>query len=164
MYRKVTTAIFIALVAQIELPDGLFSAICVHSYRIRDFVNTKECIWTYITTKRKEVRCRLDLMRFMDSGFIAFNRTLLRNRQRITLELLGQFSNRRVARMDVFHGPHHLSTETLVYKAPDCSCGVIVVRSVIRDNSHGMDAQKRRLKGGNQGSYCHDAVLHFTTH
>uniref|UniRef100_L7LR27 Putative group i salivary lipocalin n=1 Tax=Rhipicephalus pulchellus TaxID=72859 RepID=L7LR27_RHIPC len=149
MYRKVSTAIFVVLVAQVELPDGLFSAIHAHSYRIRDFVKTRESIWTYNTTKRKDVRCRYDLMRFIDSGFIAFNRTMLRNRQRISLELLGEFSSRHLARMHIFHGPHQLSTETLVYKAPDSSCGVIVVRSLIRDSAY-VDLRVRNtfIRGG----------------
>ncbi|XP_075730217.1 uncharacterized protein LOC142772027 isoform X3 [Rhipicephalus microplus] len=101
-------------------------------------------------------------MRFMDSGFIAFNRTLLRNRQRITLELLGQFSNRRVARMDVFHGPHHLSTETLVYKAPDCSCGVIVVRSVIRGSTHVDLRVRNSFIQGSPGHHCRKEFSRIT--
>ncbi|KAL1419429.1 hypothetical protein MTO96_025421 [Rhipicephalus appendiculatus] len=129
-------AIFLVLVAQMKLPDGFLPAIHVHSYRIRDFMNTRESIWTYNTTKIKDVHCRYDLMRFIDSGFIAFNRTMLRNRQRMSLELLGEFSSRRVARMHIFHGPLQLSTETLVYKTPDSSCGVIVVRSFIQGSSY----------------------------
>ncbi|KAL1419428.1 hypothetical protein MTO96_025421 [Rhipicephalus appendiculatus] len=136
MCQKLSTAIFLVLVAQMKLPDGFLPAIHVHSYRIRDFMNTRESIWTYNTTKIKDVHCRYDLMRFIDSGFIAFNRTMLRNRQRMSLELLGEFSSRRVARMHIFHGPLQLSTETLVYKTPDSSCGVIVVRSFIQGSSY----------------------------
>ncbi|KAL1442912.1 hypothetical protein MTO96_046191 [Rhipicephalus appendiculatus] len=53
MCQKLSTAIFLVLVAQMKLPDGFLPAIHVHSYRIRDFMNTRESIWTYNTTKRK---------------------------------------------------------------------------------------------------------------
>uniref|UniRef100_A0A131Z0U3 Lipocalin n=1 Tax=Rhipicephalus appendiculatus TaxID=34631 RepID=A0A131Z0U3_RHIAP len=112
MYQKVSTAIFVILVAHMELPERLFPALHVDSYRIRDFLNTKEDIWTYNTTKTNVIRCR------------------------IGVELLGQFSRRRLGRMYVFREGHPLSIETLTYKAPDCSCGVVVVRSLTQGTTY----------------------------
>ncbi|XP_037502687.2 uncharacterized protein LOC119377176, partial [Rhipicephalus sanguineus] len=131
MPRKVSTAILLILVAHMEVPECFFSAIHVHCYRIRDFVHTKEPIWAYNTTKINDVRCRYDEMRLMEQTFIAFNRTLLHGGRRITVDLRGQFSRSRSARMYVFRGGQPISIETLVYKTRDCSCGVIVVRPVI---------------------------------
>uniref|UniRef100_A0A224YBZ0 Lipocalin n=1 Tax=Rhipicephalus zambeziensis TaxID=60191 RepID=A0A224YBZ0_9ACAR len=102
MYQKVSTAIFVILVAHMELPERLFPALHVDSYSIRDFLNTKEYIWTYNTTKTNVIRCRYDLMLFVEGRFICFNRTMLNGRQRISVQLLGQFSRRRLGRMYVF--------------------------------------------------------------
>uniref|UniRef100_A0A224YBJ4 Lipocalin n=1 Tax=Rhipicephalus zambeziensis TaxID=60191 RepID=A0A224YBJ4_9ACAR len=136
MYQKVSTAIFVILVAHMELPERLFPALHVDSYSIRDFLNTKEYIWTYNTTKTNVIRCRYDLMLFVEGRFICFNRTMLNGRQRISVQLLGQFSRRRLGRMYVFREGHPLTIETLTYKAPDCSCGVVVVRPLIQGTTY----------------------------
>ncbi|XP_075730212.1 uncharacterized protein LOC142772024 isoform X1 [Rhipicephalus microplus] len=132
MHQKVSTAIVLVFVAHIEVAQYFLPFVHVHCYRIRDFVNTKEIIWTYNTTKINNIRCRYDKQRSINQMFISFNRTMLNGRQRISVELVGQFSTRLLARMYVFSEDHTLHIERITYKAPDCSCGVVVVRSITR--------------------------------
>ncbi|XP_037529746.1 uncharacterized protein LOC119406995 [Rhipicephalus sanguineus] len=149
MYGKISTAILLIFVAHMEIQEYLFPATHAHSYGIRDFANTREPIWTYNTTKTEAVRCRCDQMRFIDPVFIGFNRTMLHNRRRVSLELLGQFSRTRVTEMFIFHGHVQLSTEILVFKTPDSSCGIIVTKSSVR-NATFVDLRIRDsfIKGG----------------
>ncbi|XP_075730214.1 uncharacterized protein LOC142772024 isoform X3 [Rhipicephalus microplus] len=99
MHQKVSTAIVLVFVAHIEVAQYFLPFVHVHCYRIRDFVNTKEIIWTYNTTKINNIRCRYDKQRSINQMFISFNRTMLNGRQRISVELVGQFSTRLLARI-----------------------------------------------------------------
>uniref|UniRef100_L7LSU0 Putative group i salivary lipocalin n=1 Tax=Rhipicephalus pulchellus TaxID=72859 RepID=L7LSU0_RHIPC len=131
MGKKVLVAICFVFVVHMKLHLRLLPEIHASSFSIKDFVNTRECIWTYNTTKVSEARCRYDLMRSIHGTFITFNRTVLHHGQRISTDLLGRFSRRRKERLT-------MSTETLFYKAPDSSCAVIVFRSLLQNGSwHG---------------------------
>ncbi|KAL1419432.1 hypothetical protein MTO96_025421 [Rhipicephalus appendiculatus] len=89
--------------------------------------------------------------------FIAFNRTVLYRKQRISTDLLGQFSGRRKERMYIIRRGLTLSTETLFYKAPDSSCAVILFRSLVQNGSCRIT---KDIRGGVQHSSCGSDVYH----
>ncbi|KAL1444371.1 hypothetical protein MTO96_045552 [Rhipicephalus appendiculatus] len=81
----------------------LLQALYVYSYRIREFVDTKELVWTHTTTKTSGGICKRDLMRYIRPTFIRFNRTVLHNgHSRITKDIRGGVQHSS-CRSDVYH-------------------------------------------------------------
>ncbi|XP_037529747.1 uncharacterized protein LOC119406996 [Rhipicephalus sanguineus] len=135
MEKWVLAAICFVTITHMKLQLRMLPEIYVVSVSIKGFVNTREVIWTYSTTKISEARCRYDVMRSIQEMFITFNRTVLYSGQRITTDLLRRFSRRREERMYIIRRGRTLSSETIFYKAPDSSCAVIVLKSMIQNRS-----------------------------
>ncbi|XP_075526309.1 uncharacterized protein LOC142558027 isoform X2 [Dermacentor variabilis] len=131
MQKQVLAAIFITFVTDVELPARVFPPYFVSCYSIKEFVNTHEPIWTYITDKTINTLCKNDRMRTIHQFFISFNRSLLINGERTTHHLEGHFDAQRSDRMTIHPtGRQAISIEQLLYKARDSSCGVIRIKSL----------------------------------
>ncbi|XP_037529735.1 uncharacterized protein LOC119406987 [Rhipicephalus sanguineus] len=97
-------------------------------------MNCLEPIWTYRTSKSTRIRCQYDQMVTIEPLTVFFNRTILISRQRTTMQLRGDIDPRHTDMMDVRTlGLQALFRETLIYEAPDSSCGVLKIGPVGRD-------------------------------
>uniref|UniRef100_L7LQL3 Putative group i salivary lipocalin n=1 Tax=Rhipicephalus pulchellus TaxID=72859 RepID=L7LQL3_RHIPC len=105
-------------------------------YPIKQFVNCTEPVWTYRTSRLTRMRCQYDQMRAIDPLTIFFNRTMLIRGQRHSMQLRGDFDLLHADTMDVRTlGMQALSRETLIYLAPNLSCGVLKIGPVGRDTA-----------------------------
>uniref|UniRef100_A0A224YLJ4 Lipocalin n=1 Tax=Rhipicephalus zambeziensis TaxID=60191 RepID=A0A224YLJ4_9ACAR len=56
-------------------------------FSIKNFVNTKERVWTYKISKPVRIRCQYNLMRFITPEHIVYNRTFVYNGGRFGTEI-----------------------------------------------------------------------------
>ncbi|KAL3186878.1 hypothetical protein MRX96_004812 [Rhipicephalus microplus] len=97
-------------------------------YCMKDFVNTKERLWTYKISRSGRIRCQNNLMRFITPEHIVYNRTFVYNGGRQSIVLQGQFSARHKNWMDVSTTDGNVYYELRVKNAyvstvPDRRCG-----------------------------------------
>ncbi|KAL1419433.1 hypothetical protein MTO96_025421 [Rhipicephalus appendiculatus] len=69
---------------------------------------------------------------------------MLYNGERINNDLLGRFNNIHTERMSVSSRGLPLLIEALIYKAPDSSCAIIMVRSLIQHQVVYLDLRYQR--------------------
>ncbi|KAL1474600.1 hypothetical protein MTO96_037857 [Rhipicephalus appendiculatus] len=101
---------------------------------MRQFLSSRERIWTVKTNKHANIHCKADIFWTMGHFAVGFNRTLLQNERRISVRLLGHIDRQHAGRMAVFPIvpiPRPISIETLVYKAPNSACAVVHVSSLV---------------------------------
>ncbi|XP_075730202.1 uncharacterized protein LOC142772018 isoform X1 [Rhipicephalus microplus] len=110
-------------------------------YCMKDFVNTKERLWTYKISRSGRIRCQNNLMRFITPEHIVYNRTFVYNGGRQSIVLQGQFSARHRNWMDVSTTdlePRFLCRETLIFMANNTSCGVVKLEPVRKPHNLGL--------------------------
>uniref|UniRef100_A0A6G5A2D2 Putative lipocalin n=1 Tax=Rhipicephalus microplus TaxID=6941 RepID=A0A6G5A2D2_RHIMP len=114
-------------------------------YCMKDFVNTKERLWTYKISRSGRIRCQNNLMRFITPEHIVYNRTFVYNGGRESIVLQGQFSARHKNWMDVSTTdlePRFLCRETLIFMANNTSCGVVKLEPVRNGDASKRSASK----------------------
>ncbi|XP_037529730.1 uncharacterized protein LOC119406983 [Rhipicephalus sanguineus] len=135
MHRHILVALFILFIAGNAIAmRRCFPTRRPHRYSIRNFMNSSERIWTCRTSRLTGTRCQFDQRRIMNALTIFFNRTILIRGQRYSIRLRGEFDPLRRDRMDVSTlGMQAVSRETLIYEAPNSSCGVVQLGLLARD-------------------------------
>uniref|UniRef100_A0A131YFV8 Lipocalin n=1 Tax=Rhipicephalus appendiculatus TaxID=34631 RepID=A0A131YFV8_RHIAP len=135
MYKHVFVALFVLLIAgKTNTMRRCFPTRRPHRYSIKHFVNSSERIWTCRASLRTTIHCQFDIMRSINPLAIFFNRTFLIRGQRYSMRLRGEFDPRHIDRMDIsVPGMQAVSRETLIYQAPNSSCGVVQILPLRRD-------------------------------
>nr|XP_037274696.1 uncharacterized protein LOC119167334 [Rhipicephalus microplus] len=126
MARNVILAIFVLA--------SLFTVLCAFSffrrrtYKVHKFLDSKEPIWTYRTSRQTDILCEVDAMINISSTEIFFTRMSYDRKGRTYAVLRGEFHERRKKHMLVHtQGGVYNLHEEMLYMSSDHSCAVFMV-------------------------------------
>lgn len=98
------------------------------SVNIYKFLDVKEPIWTYTTSRRTDILCEVDVMTNITASAISFTRLSYDRKGRTSGNLKGVFNRRRKKHMLVHtQGGAYNFHEEILYMSSDSSCAVIMV-------------------------------------
>nr|XP_054928586.1 uncharacterized protein LOC126534061 isoform X2 [Dermacentor andersoni] len=99
---------------------------------IMQFVSRMQPIWTYNTTERTGKTCKVDVVRYIGTAFMEFNRSFDYHGHRENIAMQGRFdlTNRALVRVGRV-GMQPTSKERIIYMSRDCTCALILVTSFV---------------------------------
>ncbi|XP_054928588.1 uncharacterized protein [Dermacentor andersoni] len=123
---------------------------------IMQFVSRMQPIWTYNTTERTGKTCKVDVVRYIGTAFMEFNRsfdyhghrhdmTAVISRRPYFLPVLSHGYGYRLKRKkkhthdtreDVVRCMQPTSKERIIYMSRDCTCALILVTSFVMNLHH----------------------------
>nr|XP_037275330.1 uncharacterized protein LOC119167977 [Rhipicephalus microplus] len=98
------------------------------SHSIREFLFTKEPIWTHTTSANTRIRCLVDNVNAIEKRSVIFTRSCYSQGHKVSRIFQGTFDKFRKKHMDVT--PRGMGTyfqEDMLYMRSDKSCAVIMV-------------------------------------
>ncbi|KAL1445900.1 hypothetical protein MTO96_044759, partial [Rhipicephalus appendiculatus] len=95
---------------------------------IRDFVNTTEDIWTYLTSEHTKVECKADKKIYLSLISVEFQRSYYYMTKKMCYSLVGRFDPHHKEAM-IIHSPGNTfkQTESIVYLDEKLACAVVKV-------------------------------------
>ncbi|XP_049276279.1 uncharacterized protein LOC119373296 isoform X2 [Rhipicephalus sanguineus] len=95
---------------------------------MRDFVNTREEIWTYLTSENTNIECKADEKLYLSLISIEFRRSYYFRMKKMCYSLLGRFDPQHKEVMRIHSsGSTFKQTEKIVYVDDELSCAVVKV-------------------------------------
>nr|XP_054928587.1 uncharacterized protein LOC126534061 isoform X3 [Dermacentor andersoni] len=92
---------------------------------IMQFVSRMQPIWTYNTTERTGKTCKVDVVRYIGTAFMEFNRSFDYHGHR------RKKKHTHDTREDVVRCMQPTSKERIIYMSRDCTCALILVTSFV---------------------------------
>uniref|UniRef100_A0A224YBJ2 Lipocalin n=1 Tax=Rhipicephalus zambeziensis TaxID=60191 RepID=A0A224YBJ2_9ACAR len=113
------------------------------AYNIRKFLDTKEPIWTYTTSKRANVWCEVGVMDNVTENSVFFKRSSYDRKGRTSAILEGKLTERK-KHMDIRSpdGEYALQ-EDIIYMNRNGSCAVIMVTTTFGGKQSTFDLRVR---------------------
>ncbi|KAL1454703.1 hypothetical protein MTO96_043704 [Rhipicephalus appendiculatus] len=95
---------------------------------IRDFLNTTEEIWTYLTSENTKIECKADEKVYLSRISIEFQRSYYFRMHKMCFSLVGRFDPKRKDVM-IIHSPGSTfkQMEHILYVDERLSCAVVMV-------------------------------------
>uniref|UniRef100_A0A224YMM8 Lipocalin n=1 Tax=Rhipicephalus zambeziensis TaxID=60191 RepID=A0A224YMM8_9ACAR len=143
MARNLILAILL-LASSMTLLECAFSFFRRRAYKIHKFLDTKEPIWTYTTSRRTDILCEVDVMMNISTTAIFFTRASYDRKGRTSALLRGEFHQRRKKHM-LLHtqGGIYDLHEEMLYMSSDHSCAVFMVTRLFGGTFRSYDLRLR---------------------
>ncbi|KAL1482368.1 hypothetical protein MTO96_033841 [Rhipicephalus appendiculatus] len=94
------------------------------------FVNASESIWTYSTSDRRSIECKVDLKKYATATSLFFDRWFYLGRDRVHMAFEGHFFPKQEDRMALRHaGTYFEQLEFMLYHHENGGCAVIRVKT-----------------------------------
>ncbi|KAL1444525.1 hypothetical protein MTO96_029778 [Rhipicephalus appendiculatus] len=143
MARKLILAILL-LASSLTVLECAFSFFRRRAYKIHKFVDSKEPIWTYTTSRRTDILCEVDVMMNISATAIFFTRSSYDRKGRTSAVLRGEFHQRRKKHMLVHtQGGVYDLHEEMLYMSSDHSCAVFMVTRLFGGTFRSYDLRLR---------------------
>ncbi|XP_075730190.1 uncharacterized protein LOC142772007 [Rhipicephalus microplus] len=97
---------------------------------VTEFLNQRQPIWTYQSTRRGYIRCEVDQVEDASPLSLSLTRCVVLERRRCEVRILGVLDTEQKQRMTVFYRDTFARTETLLFMALDRSCAIFKVQSL----------------------------------
>uniref|UniRef100_A0A6G5A5F9 Putative lipocalin n=1 Tax=Rhipicephalus microplus TaxID=6941 RepID=A0A6G5A5F9_RHIMP len=143
MSRKLILAI-VLLASSLTVLECAFNFFRRKTYKIHKFLDSKEPIWTYTTSRRTDILCEVDVMINISATTINFTRTSYDRKGRTSAVLHGEFHERRKKHLLVHtEGGVYDLHEEMLYMSSDHSCAVFMVTRLFGGTFRSYDLRLR---------------------